>query len=70
MGVTAIGKWVARARDLWAVYLIRKSGPFDADYYLAQYKDVCRTSILPITHYVFHGAAEGRNANPVFDTRS
>lgn len=41
---------------------------FDADWYLARYHDVALAGIDPISHYLKHGANEGRNPGPSFDT--
>jgi GT2 family glycosyltransferase len=40
---------------------------FDATWYLRRYPDVAAAKIDPLTHYVSHGAREGRNPNPLFD---
>lgn len=42
---------------------------FDRDYYLRRYDDVARAQIDPVTHYIRHGAAEGRDPSPLFATR-
>jgi O-antigen biosynthesis protein len=46
---------------------VRKSGLFDAEYYLAAYKDVAERNVDPLVHYLEEGAREGRNPNPNFD---
>ena len=48
--------------------LILRSEMFDVDFYLRSYPDVAEARIDPLNHYIIHGAAEGRNPNPVFDT--
>jgi hypothetical protein len=48
--------------------LIRASGLFDVDWYLAQYPDVAESGLDPIDHYLRIGAALGYNPNPLFDT--
>ena len=48
--------------------LIRNSGLFDVDYYLARYPDVTDSGLDPIDHYLRIGAALGYNPNPLFDT--
>jgi len=48
--------------------LIRNSGLFDVDYYLARYPDVADSGLDPIDHYLRIGAALGYNPNPLFDT--
>lgn len=42
---------------------------FDAEWYLARYPDVKSSKILPLRHYFYFGAGEGRDPNPYFDTR-
>src|SRR5512135_2141198 len=46
---------------------VRKSGLFDADYYVATYPDVARRNIDPLVHYLEEGAREGRNPHRDFD---
>lgn len=46
---------------------IRQSGLFDALWYLKRYPDVAATGQDPLTHYVLHGGAEGRDPHPLFD---
>ena len=48
--------------------LIRKSGLFDPEYYLGQFKDVKKDSLNPIVHYIRIGANRGMNPNILFDT--
>ena len=52
-------------RDLLAV---RTSGLFDANYYVTSYPDVAGSGLDPLTHFVLHGAAEGRSPHPLFDS--
>ena len=51
--------------DYW---IIRRSKKFDRYYYLSLYPDVLKEGIDPIRHYVLHGALEGRNPCPEFNT--
>ena len=46
---------------------IRKSGLFDAEYYLATYPDVAERNTDPLVHYLEQGALEGRNPHADFD---
>ena len=39
---------------------IRRSGEFDARYYLLKYPDIRRSDVNPLMHYVRHGWKEGR----------
>ncbi|HWI87396.1 MAG TPA: sulfotransferase family protein, partial [Sphingomonas sp.] len=48
--------------------LIRASGLFDVDWYLAHYPDVAASGLDPIDHYLRIGAALGYNPGPLFDT--
>src|SRR5216683_1295893 len=46
---------------------VRKSGLFDAEYYLVTYPDVAERNVDPLVHYLEEGAREGRNPYPDFD---
>src|SRR5712691_6242529 len=46
---------------------VRKSGLFDAEYYLVTYPDVAERNVDPLVHYLEEGAGEGRNPYPGFD---
>ncbi|MFG1428759.1 glycosyltransferase [Roseixanthobacter glucoisosaccharinicivorans] len=48
---------------------LEQSNLFDPVYYLRRYPDVAAAGIDPLTHYLDHGAAAGRDPNPVFQTR-
>ncbi|HMI20279.1 MAG TPA: sulfotransferase family protein [Sphingomonas sp.] len=48
--------------------LIRNSGLFDAEYYLARYPDVAASGLDPVDHYLRIGAAKGYDPSPLFDT--
>jgi hypothetical protein len=50
------------------VRAIRKSGLFDADWYLQQYPAVASAGIDPAIHFLRYGAAERRNPGPKFDS--
>ena len=47
--------------------LIKKSGLFDSEYYLAQNEDVKKAKMNPIKHYLKFGWKEGRNPSAEFD---
>jgi hypothetical protein len=47
---------------------VRKSDLFDASWYLKTYPDVAQSEVDPARHYVLHGALDGRNPGPRFDT--
>lgn len=47
--------------------LIRQSGLFDADWYLATYPDVAAAGLPALEHFLQHGAAEMRNPSAGFD---
>ncbi len=52
------------------IQLLRRHGGwiFDAQYYRTQNPDVAASGVDPIRHYVRHGAGEGRNPSPYFET--
>ncbi len=49
-------------------WIIKRSHLFDRFYYLSNYPDVLKEGIDPIKHYLIHGAQEGRNPSPSFNT--
>ncbi|MET0373396.1 MAG: sulfotransferase family protein [Rhizorhabdus sp.] len=51
-----------------AVAMIRGSGLFDEDWYLATYADVAASGLDAVEHYLTVGAARGYNPHPLFDT--
>ena len=48
---------------------IRASGLFDEAWYYKTYPDIAAAGVDGIEHYVKHGAAEGRDPSPHFQTR-
>jgi lipopolysaccharide biosynthesis protein/glycosyltransferase involved in cell wall biosynthesis len=50
--------------------LIVRSGLFDPDWYLSRYPDVRALGIDPALHYLKHGASEGRDPGPQFNSAS
>ncbi len=48
--------------------LIRSSGLFDEDWYLANNPDVAQAKMDPLLHYLCHGGFEGRDPGPNFCT--
>lgn len=54
-------RWIREKKE---IYLIRKSGWFDKDFYKADYSGKIRH---PIRHYIRYGAKEGKNPNSWFD---
>ncbi|CAG0993429.1 hypothetical protein RHIZO_02376 [Rhizobiaceae bacterium] len=52
-----------RVRIFWQMALLRRTGLFDAKWYLKTYKDVAEAAADPLRHYVAHGALEGREPN-------
>ena len=48
--------------------LIRASGFFDPDWYLANYPDVAQAGVDPLIHYIQHGGFEGRDPGPSFSS--
>lgn len=51
-----------------SVLILGQSDLFDTEWYIKQYPDVAAAGLDPVEHYVFHGAAEGRNPSAGFDT--
>jgi hypothetical protein len=51
------------------IHLIKSSGLFDEQWYLAQYPDVAQNGVDPIRHYLQNGATEDRNPSPTFHTQ-
>src|SRR5262249_52001616 len=41
---------------------------FDANWYLTRNRDVAKTGVDPILHYLLHGGLEGRDPSPYFST--
>jgi glycosyltransferase involved in cell wall biosynthesis len=48
--------------------ILLRSQLFDGKWYLRRYPDVAAARLDPLTHYIRHGAREGRNPNPLFDS--
>jgi len=55
-----------RVRAVRQMALLKRTGLFDPDWYLATYKDVASASVDPLRHYVLHGFREGREPNRMF----
>src|SRR5215211_5205929 len=49
--------------------IVLKSGLFDREWYLGEYPDVARQGSDPLVHYLQHGAFEGRDPGPCFESR-
>ena len=60
---------LAPLRDWRAMRVIARSGLFDRVWYLQNNPDVAAAAADPIRHYVSHGAGEGRDPSPAFNTR-
>lgn len=61
--------WSRTARRMERdIQLMYRCGLFDADWYRVEYPDVANTRMDPAEHYLLHGAAEGRNPGPQFNT--
>ena len=54
----------ARLRLKRKLERLRRSGLFDAEWYLREYTDVAEAGIDPLRHYIEFGAKEGRAPNP------
>ncbi|MDE2384167.1 MAG: glycosyltransferase family 2 protein [Alphaproteobacteria bacterium] len=55
---------------LAAAKILRRSPFFDEIYYLSAYADVAAAGADPALHYYLHGASEGRNPGPHFNTEA
>lgn len=59
-------------KSAWFFYywiVIQNSRLFFSRYYLLENQDVAAEGLHPLAHYILHGAAEGRNPNPLFNTK-
>lgn len=50
--------------------IIKKSGVFDASWYLTEYPDVAATDLDPLHHYLWLGARLGRRPSATFDPQA
>lgn len=57
-----------RVRHAWYEWRIRRSGLFDAQWYVRTFPEVLASGLDPLRHFVRRGAAEGLDPNPWFDT--
>ena len=57
--------WTRGARLFWGIDL---ESLFDRFFYLERYPDVARSGLDPLAHFLWFGAAEGRQPHPLFDT--
>ena len=48
------------------IYILKRSGLFDAEWYLAHYRDVAEFGVDPVKHYIEFGLKEGRAPNAAF----
>lgn len=51
------------------IKLLKSSGYFDEAYYLSENEDVVKEGTDPVEHYIRHGADEGRDPSPSFNTK-
>ena len=58
-----------KLKQMKKLTLLKTSGLFDEEWYLAENEDVAKEGIDPVEHFIRHGAAEGRNPSPTFDLR-
>ena len=65
----AEGRQIYPVEEEAQIEVIRASGLFDADYYLATYTDIQPPPQDPIRHYCEFGWLEGRNPSAEFDTQ-
>jgi len=57
-----------KLRFIKQYFALRKSGLFDARYYMLTYPDVRRADVNPFWHYLVSGWREYRNPSDKFDT--
>lgn len=63
---TMLAPLLQKLRQWRAEGLIARSGLFDRDWYLKNYRDVAEQGADPIRHYLAFGANEGRHPSPAF----
>lgn len=54
-------------KDIW---IVKRSGLFDEEWYLRSYPDVDVSGIDPVKHYITYGWREGRDPSPDFRTEA
>lgn len=64
-----VGGFLKYIRLIRTFYYIKRSGVFDADYYLHNNPDVKESGLPPLKHFILHGLTEGRNPTGLFDSR-
>lgn len=62
--------WKLKHQRAKEIAIVAASDLFDAGWYTQAYPDVAESRMPPAEHYVRHGAAEGRDPGPDFDTLS
>ncbi len=60
--------WKDRQSHRQAYRMLKKSGFFDAEFYLDEYPDVGLDRQDPVSHFIRCGASEGRRPNSFFNT--
>jgi hypothetical protein len=63
-----IERWRERLRTRSDMRELRRSGLFDAAWYTARYRDIGRSGMDPLYHYLRYGGFEGRDPNPDFNS--
>jgi hypothetical protein len=63
-----IQRWREKLRIRSDMRELRRSGLFDAAWYTARYRDVGRSGVDPLYHYLRYGGFEGRDPNPDFNS--
>jgi hypothetical protein len=61
-------RWREKRRIRNEIRELRRSGLFDAAWYTARYRDVGRSGMDPLYHYLRYGGFEGRDPNPDFNS--
>lgn len=63
-------KLISNIKYLWQYHQIKRSGLFDAKYYLETYPDVRKADVDPLMHFIRMGWKEVRNPSNTFSMRN
>ena len=66
-----LSRMIGYRHPYWVLqsYFLKKTHLLDEDFYLRTYVDVEQQGLRPIYHFAAFGDKEGRQPNPLFDTR-
>jgi GT2 family glycosyltransferase len=57
-----------RLRYVPTFFSLRRSGAFHYGFYVTRYRDVAKSGLNPLMHYIEHGARDRRDPSPSFST--